>query len=234
MKDLALVVRGGWDIHRPVEATDAFVPFLRDAGFAVEIADDLAVYRDEALLRRTTLIVQCWTGDGRPSSMRGERGLGSTGTGDSDLTDEQFAGLDRAVRAGTGFAGWHGGIVAAFPRRDYQWLTGGWFVCHPGDFTPHTLTVTRDHAITQGISTVELDTERYWVFTDAHNDVLATITFPAEQPWGAEVTHPAAWTRRWGDGRVFVSTVGHSPEDLAIPEIRTITERGLLWAAHRL
>ncbi|NUT32295.1 MAG: ThuA domain-containing protein [Hamadaea sp.] len=207
------MVRGGWDIHRPVEATDAFVPFLRDAGFAVEIADDLEVYRDEALLRRTTLIVQCWT--------------------EGELTGEQFAGLDRAVRAGTGFAGWHGGIVAAFPRRDYQWLTGGWFVCHPGDFTRHTLTVTGDHPITDGASTVELDTERYWVLADAHNDVLATITFPAEPPWNAEVTHPAVWTRQWGSGRVFVSTVGHALDDLAIPEIRRITERGLLWAAGR-
>ena len=40
----ALVVRGGWDGHRPVEATDRFLPFLRDNGFAVTVSDDLAVY----------------------------------------------------------------------------------------------------------------------------------------------------------------------------------------------
>jgi type 1 glutamine amidotransferase len=215
MSELALVVRGGWDIHQPIEATDSFVPFLKENGFTVEIADDLAVYTDERLLARTRLIVQCWT--------------------EGELTDEQFAGLDRAVRAGTGFAGWHGGMVAAFARRDYQWLTGGWFVCHPGGFVPHTLTVTRpDHPITAGIATVELDTERYWLLSDAHNDVLATITFPPEQPWGEPVTHPAVWTRTWGAGRVFVSTVGHHLPDLAVPEIRALTERGLLWAASLL
>lgn len=208
----ALVVRGGWDIHQPVEATDSFVPFLRDNGFTVEVADDLAVYTDERLLARTSLIVQCWT--------------------EGELTDEQFAGLDRAVRAGTGFAGWHGGMVAAFARRDYQWLTGGWFVCHPDGFVPHTLTVARpDHPITAGIGTVELNTERYWLLSDAHNEVLATITFPAQEPWGEQVTHPAVWTRRWGSGRVFVSTVGHHLPDLDVPEIRTLTGRGLLWAA---
>ncbi|NUR70829.1 MAG: ThuA domain-containing protein [Hamadaea sp.] len=206
------MVRGGWDIHSPVEATDSFVPFLTEHGFTVEIADDLGAYADSALMAGVGLIVQCWT--------------------EGQLTDEQFAGLDRAVRAGAGFAGWHGGIVAAFARRDYQWLTGGWFLCHPGDLVAHTLTVTRpDHPITAGIGEVALETERYWLLADAHNEVLATITFPPEEPWREPVEHPAVWTRRWGDGRVFVSTVGHRMSDLDIPEIRTLTERGLLWAA---
>jgi uncharacterized protein len=211
---IALVVRGGWDGHVPVEATDSFQPFLKQQGFTVEVADDLAVYADADLMGRARLIVQCWT--------------------EGELTDDQFAGLNRAVRAGAGFAGWHGGVLAAFARRDYQWLTGGWFLCHPGDFVRHTLMVTRpDHPITAGLHTIELETERYWLLTDAHNDVLAEITFPPEEPWGTEVRHPAVWTRRWGEGRVFVSTVGHGMSDLDIPEIRTLTERGLLWAAAR-
>ena len=35
----ALVVRGGWDGHRPVEATDLFIPFLESSGFAVRVED---------------------------------------------------------------------------------------------------------------------------------------------------------------------------------------------------
>ena len=42
---------------------------------------------------------------------------------------------------------------------------------------------------------------------------------------------PAVWTRVWGRGRVFVSTIGHFPTDLDVPAVRTMTERGLLWAA---
>ena len=212
MTPLALIVRGGLELHQPVEATDSFLPFLKDSGYAVEIADDLDVYLDDRLLRRTSVIVNCWT--------------------DGDLTADQATGLDRAVRAGTGYAGWHGGIVAAFARREYQWITGGLFIGHPGDFVPHTLTVTRpDHPITAGIAAVALDTERYWVLSDPLNEVLATITFPGEEPWHETVTHPAVWTRRWGQGRVFVSTVGHHLPDLDVPEIRRITERGILWAA---
>jgi len=47
------------------------------------------------------------------------------------------------------------------------------------------------------------------------------------------VTLPAVWTRSWGAGRVFVSTVGHKLDDLTLPPIRTITERDLLWAARQ-
>ncbi len=81
----ALVVRGGWDGHVPVEATDLFIPDLTDAGFSVTVSEDLDVYCDERLLAATDLIVQCW----------------SIGT----LTDQQSAGLISAVHAGAGFAG---------------------------------------------------------------------------------------------------------------------------------
>jgi type 1 glutamine amidotransferase len=39
------------------------------------------------------------------------------------------------------------------------------------------------------------------------------------------------WTRQWGLGRAFVSTIGHKIEDLDRREVRTLTERGLLWAS---
>ena len=211
----ALIVRGGAEFHQPRQATDSFRPYLDGTGYDVEISEDLDVYRDAALLRRTDLILQCWTG--------------------GDLTAEQSAGLRAAVAAGTGFAGWHGGVVAAFDDRLYQWMTGAVFVCHPGDFVRHDLVVTSEHPIVAGIGRVSLDTERYWLLADAGSDVHATVTFPVEdgQPWDRPVTQPAVWTRTWGSGRIFVSTVGHHLPDLDVPEIRTITERGLRWATRR-
>jgi type 1 glutamine amidotransferase len=208
----ALIVRGGAEFHEPIKTTESFLPFLADSGYRVEVAETLDVYLDGGLLGRTDLIIQCWTG--------------------GDLTPDQSAGLRAAVAAGTGFGGWHGGVVAAFADRQYQWMTGGWFVCHPGDFVPHELVVTSDHEIVAGISRVALNTERYWMLADELSDVHATITFPVEEaePWTRPVTFPAVWTRTWGKGRIFVSTVGHHLPDLSIPEIRTITERGLRWA----
>jgi type 1 glutamine amidotransferase len=225
----AIVVRGGWDGHVPVRATEVFIPFLRGQGFEVEVHDDLAVYADPDRMAVADLVVQCW----------------SIGT----ITDEQAAGLIAAVRAGTGFAGWHGGIVGAFHHIAYHQLTGGVFVHHPPGFVDHELTVLpdrADHPIVRDIGSVSLHTEKYWVLTDPLNDVLATVTFDPEPdpepgstpdaeptPWGRSVTLPAVWTRSWGAGRVFVSTVGHKLDDLTLPPIRTITERGLIWAARQ-
>ena len=64
-------------------------------------------------------------------------------------------------------------------------------------------------------------------------DVLATTTQKVRpgDPWHREVTSPAVWTRHWGDGRIFVATPGHSVAVLQDANVRTIIERGLLWAS---
>ncbi|HEU4346683.1 MAG TPA: ThuA domain-containing protein [Actinoplanes sp.] len=227
---LALVVRGGWDGHQPVEATDLFVPFLEENGFAARVADSPAPYADPELMAEVDLVVQCMTM--------------------SAIEPEQLAGLIAAVEAGTGLAGWHGGIVDAYRgSADYLQLIGGQFAAHaareaPGErtgeqsdnYVAHRITMTpaaADHPITRGIGDFDLYTEQYWVLTDDYVDVLATTT-TAVRPWGAwhrPVTAPAIWTRQWGRGRVFVATPGHRVEVLRDPNVRTIIERGLLWAA---
>lgn len=210
----ALVVRGGWEGHSPVEATDRFIPFLRDNGFAVQISDSLEVYADAELLASTDLILQSWT----------------MGT----IEEPQLAGLRSAVEAGTGLAGWHGGIADSFRSSSgYLQLVGGQFAEHPGGIKSYEVVVTDvAHPIVAGIDRFRLESEQYWVLSDSHNTVLAETTHSGEgEAWGEDVTVPTVWTRTWGRGRVFVSTIGHRPEDLDVPEVRSITERGLLWAS---
>jgi uncharacterized protein len=213
----ALVVRGGWEGHVPVEATDRFIPYLHRCGYTVEVSDTLDSYLDADLLAATDLVLQIWT-------------MG-------EITKEQREGLDKAVRAGTGLAGWHGGIADAF-RADleYNFMVGGQFICHPHGFVDYEVEVSADradHPIVKGIDRFAVHTEQYYIHADPSNDVLATTTFPAHDnyPWIEGVTMPAIWTRTWGAGRVFVCTVGHKLDDLDTPEVRTIIERGLLWAS---
>ncbi|MFG2675471.1 ThuA domain-containing protein [Streptomyces sp. NPDC048445] len=210
----ALVVRGGWNGHQPVTISDGFLPFLDEQGFAVETSEDLAVYEDAERLAATDLIVHCWT----------------MGT----ITPEQRENLSAAVRAGTGLAGWHGGIVDCFHDHGYHLLTGGKFVMHPPGFHDHTynfLPERADHPVIAGLDDFSVHTEQYWVLTDPRIDVLATTTFPAAEPHDGPAVMPAVWTRAWGAGRVFVSTIGHKPDDFEVPQVRTLTERGLLWAS---
>ncbi|MGY4859184.1 ThuA domain-containing protein [Cryobacterium sp. AP23] len=225
----ALIVRGGWDGHRPVESTELFVPFLRDNGFEVRIEESPAIYADAGVMAATDLIVQCVTM--------------------SEITAEQVAGLQGAVAAGTGLTGWHGGIADSYrASADYLHLVGGQFVTHPGtepagrvgaeqdNYLEYVVSISelgRSHPITAGLDDITLTTEQYWVLNDDLCDVLATTTHPAEawQPWHRPVTSPAVWTRQWGAGRVVVTTPGHSLDVLEEPSIRTIIERGMLWAS---
>jgi type 1 glutamine amidotransferase len=61
---------------------------------------------------------------------------------------------------------------------------------------------------------------------------LATTTFTGEHaPWIKGVTMPVVWKRKHGEGRVFYSSLGHVSAEFNVPEMRTIIERGMLWAA---
>jgi uncharacterized protein len=224
----ALVVRGGWAGHRPVEATAMFLPFLEQNDFRVRVEDSPEIYADAGEMARTDLIVQCVTM--------------------SEISRDAVLGLQAAVTAGTGFTGWHGGIADSFrASADYLHLVGGQFATHPGiepglrcgDETDNFLTYRvdltaagREHPVTAGIEDFELRTEQYWVLHDDLIDVLATTTHPAQpwQPWHRPVTSPVIWTRQWGAGRIVVTTPGHSLDVLADPTVRTVIERGMLWA----
>lgn len=225
----AVVVRGGWDGHEPEAATDLFIPFLTEQGFEVQTFDSPAPYADADLMAGTDLIVQCVTM--------------------SSIEREQFEGLRAAIEAGTGFAGWHGGIADSFRNTsDYLHLVGGQFACHPGkhpderageqsdNYVPYRidmLPAAAEHPITAGIGDFDLVTEQYWVLADDYVDVLATTTQAVREwdPWHRPVTSPAIWTRSWGEGRIFVCTPGHKPDILQVPQVNTIVKRGLLWAS---
>lgn len=226
-----LIVRGGWEGHRPVEATELFVPFLRGHGYDVRIEESPAVYADADAMAATDLIVQCVTM--------------------STIERDELAGLRAAVEAGTGLTGWHGGIADSFrASSDYLQLVGGQFATHPsrhpdtcvGDesdnFLEHPIAFTdlgHRHPITEGLDDITLTTEQYWVLHDDLIDVLATTTHPAQpwQPWHRPITSPAIWTREWGAGRIVVTTPGHSLDVLENPTVRTVVERGMLWATRR-
>ena len=229
MTKQALVVRGGWDGHMPVETTELFAPFLERNNFEVRVEESPAIYADADYMDTVDLVVQINTMN--------------------TIEPEEFAGLQRAILNGTGMGGWHGGIADSYRNNaDYLHMIGGQFAHHAGidpaertgeqsdNYIPYTVRITelgKAHPITEGIEDFDLVTEQYWVLSDEYNNVLATTT-QSVRPWDAwnrPVTAPAIWTREWGNGRIFVSAPGHRLEIVEDPNVRTIIERGLLWAA---
>jgi type 1 glutamine amidotransferase len=202
MTSSALIVRGGWEGHFPVEATDRYAAELRARGYRVTVSDTVDSYLDAELLAASDLIVQCWT-------------MG-------EISRDQLAGLSAAVRAGTGFAGWHGGIIDSFRAEPgYHLITGGQFVHHPKGFVDYRVRPVSGRFADLGEFAVH--TELYTVHVDPSIEIHAVTETDG-------VAMPVAWTRNWGDGKVFVTTLGHHPPDFEVPETNEMIIRGLLWA----
>jgi type 1 glutamine amidotransferase len=213
----ALMVWGGWDGHEPERTSGRFRVFLLGEGFDVVVSDTLDAYLDRDLMGRVDLIVQTWT-------------MGKIG-------DDQFEGLQGAVLRGAGFAGWHGGIIDSFrTHTGYQFMTGAQWVAHPDGIVDYTVELVRDergHPLIAGLDDFHIRTEQYYMHMDPLNRVLATTTFgeTGDAPWVEGTVMPVIWTRPWGEGRVFVNAIGHQDRDFDVPQVETVTRRGLLWAA---
>ena len=209
----ALIVWGGWSGHEPEQGAAIVGAMLEEDGFSVELSHTTKAFADPAL-RDLSLIVPIYTM--------------------SKIEKEELTNLTKAVQSGVGLAGYHGGMCDAFrDAPDYQFMTGGQWVAHPGNIIDYTVNIARaDDPIMAGIKDFPYRSEQYYMHVDPANEVLATTTFTGQYaPWIEGVVMPVVWKRRHGQGRVFSSSLGHVSKEFDVPEMRTIVRRGLLWAA---
>ncbi len=213
-----LYLYGGWPGHRPYDVAPWVVDVLGELAFDVEetqdphrLEDDLTVY---------DLLVIGWT-----QALTTE-----------DLTERAEQRLLEAVHGGTGLAGWHGMTASFRASLPYHFVTGAAFIEHPGGEgvrVPYDVRIAdRDHEVTRGVGDFSVSSEQYYMHVDPAVHVLATTTFTGEHlPWIEGVQMPVAYTKHWGEGRVFYSAIGHEPEELQAPEPARLLRQGLAWAA---
>ncbi len=209
----ALIVWGGWSGHEPEQGAHIVAKMLEPHGFKVYIEHSTEAFADPAIADMS-LIVPIVTM--------------------SKIEKEEVENLTKAVRGGVGLAGYHGGMCDAFRDSvDYQFMCGGQWVAHPGNIIDYRIDILDSgDPITEGISSFDYRSEQYYMHVDPSNQVLATTTFSgAHAPWIEGVKMPVVWKRKHGQGRVFYSSLGHVTSEFAVPEMRTMLERGLLWAA---
>lgn len=213
----ALIVQGGWDGHEPQLTSVRFARLLEKNGYACEISDALASFEDLDKLLGLDLIVACWT-------------MG-------EISREQSQNIAKAVGAGVGLAGCHGGMCDSF-RQDTEWqfITGGQWVSHPGgDGVEYTVNIMKGSSpIVAGLEDFEVKSEHYYLHVDPAIEVLATTRFPTVTYYhisNKPVDMPVAWTKFWGNGRVFYTSLGHHDDVFDnSPGAEVMMERGMLWA----
>jgi len=218
MSKKVLIVRGGWTGHEPVQVSEVFQAMLQKEGFQVTISDTLDSLLDTEMLFDLHMIVPVWTG--------------------GHITSEQVKNVNKAVAGGTAIAGCHGGMCDAFRDCvDWQFITGGNWVSHPGGGdVEYVVNIKKSSSspIVEGINDFTVKSEQYYLHVDPIVDVLATTRFPVfsdHHDTNGFVDMPVLWTKRWGKGRVFYSSLGHHADIFDIPEAYETMRRGFLWAA---
>ncbi|MEA3406488.1 MAG: ThuA domain-containing protein [Chloroflexota bacterium] len=204
----ALIVQGGWEGHEPEQVAEILKGALETEDFEVEVRDTLDAFK-ELDLQTFDLIVPIWT-------------MGH-------IESEQLTPLLEAVRSGVGIAGVHGGMADAFREQtEYQYMVGGQWVAHPGgDGVEYTVHIVEnvDSPITEGLHDFTVCSEQYYMHVDPGNNVLATTRF-------GDVVMPVTWTKTYGKGRVFYTSLGHVADVFnQDPQILTMVRRGMVWAA---
>jgi type 1 glutamine amidotransferase len=209
----ALIVWGGWEGHQPRQCAAIVEKFLIEEGFLVAIENHTGAFADPELVS-FDLIIPIYT-------------MGS-------IKDEETKNLSAAVESGVGLAGFHGGMGDSFRlNTDYQFMTGGQWVAHPGNIISYRVNIVdQSDPITAGIKDFNYESEQYYMHVDPSNHVLATTTFSGGYcSWIQGVRMPVAWKRMHGRGKVFYSSLGHLASEFAVYEMATLFRRGMLWAA---
>lgn len=140
----------------------------------------------------------------------------------NDLEPDQEKGLFDYVSAGGGFVGVHG-TGWWIPTRAVD-LVGGHANWHPPGLTFTVDVDDSGHEVMSGVDSFEVDDEIYMSAWDPGIHVLASAEWSNKR-------HPMAWTRSYGDGRVFYTTLGHGPGTFERPMMQKMMTNGALWAA---
>ncbi|MFX0099490.1 MAG: ThuA domain-containing protein [Candidatus Hodarchaeota archaeon] len=220
----ALIIWGGWDGHTPYPSALCMQDVLEEEGYEVKLENSLEPYKDQRYLETLDLVVQCWTMASDEEAKIMEQGGAQN--------------LENAVMDGLGFAGWHGGMNDSFRKNTgYQFFMGSQWVAHPGGVIDYEVNIADvDDPIIKGLNDFKLKSEQYFCHVDpgiisgVNGKVLATTTF--KHPFGAwnDVVMPYVYKRRWGDGKIFYVSYGHTFADFEVPEALEIMKRGMLWA----
>jgi type 1 glutamine amidotransferase len=217
MRKKALIVWGGWDGHEPKQVAEIFAEILKNEDFDVEMSNTLDSFNDKDKLMVLNLIIPIWTM--------------------SEINGEYVRNISEAVANGVGMAGCHGGMCDAFRNNvDWQFITGSQWVAHPGgDGVEYQVNIHKNSSeIIDGLNNFTVKSEQYYIHVDPAVKVLATTRFPivdGPHATNGEVDVPVLYTKFWGEGKIFYSSLGHVANVFDIYEVKELMRRGFIWAA---
>ena len=247
MSRKAMIFRGGWDGHEPKKVSERFKKLLEKEDFEVDIFDTQECLAETEPLLKYDLIIPMWTQgqmDDRYAFHLAEAVESGVGLGGAHggMCDSFRWNIEYQFMTGSQWVAHPGGSkylhhIARLDDATMQYMADN----YPDNSIPGVFQMdykvefkkNSTSPIIAGLEDFTVHTEQYYLHVDPCIDVLATTRVDS-LGWhetNGPVEMPVIYTKHWGKGRVFYSSLGHQDNILAIPQVETFTRRGLLWAA---
>ena len=162
-------------------------------------------------------------------------------SGELPMSDAQRTALLNFVRSGRGFIGVHSATDTFYTWPDYLDLIGGYFNGHPWHQAVTIEVVDPSNPVVGFLgSSLQLEDEIYQIsdFDYRGSSVLLRLA-PSSVDLGKSGVHrrfygwPLAWTRVYGEGRVFYMALGHDPSVWQDARYRRLITNAVLWSMRR-
>jgi len=197
-----LIIWGGWDGHTPEVIAKKLEELLLKEKFSVISTCNFSVLLNQDLTQYD-VIIPIWS-------------CGING-------DIYLNQLLEAIKSGVGLATFHGGIKWFEDERYYEMIGGSYL--NDSSVESYEVKFTDSiNIITAGIEDFNISSEKYFMQVDPRNHILATANF-------SEVSTPVAWTKYYGEGRIFYCTLAHSEDQLFTPSSSELLMNGIKWCA---
>jgi type 1 glutamine amidotransferase len=225
----------GRHVHDWQGTTPVLRQILEDTGeFEVRVTEEFRGAGSESLEDYDLVVVNYYDRGAQQRLRWGER---------ADRALEEF------VRSGKGLVLYHLALGAFDGWTEYETMSGANWRSGKGHHSPrHDFDVViddREHPITRGLkSPISIKNDELYANLLRHPQVDMQILATAwddhskydpervRQPIpGPGLTQPILWTTHFGEGRVFVTTLGHARENVAAAGFAVTFARGAEWAA---
>jgi len=162
-------------------------------------------------------------------------------TGELPMSDAQKAGLLEFVQSGRGFVGIHSATDTFYRWPQYLELIGGYFDGHPWHQAVRIKVADPSSALVSFLGpSLEIDDEIYQIrdFDDRGSHVLLRLDEASVDLTRAGVHRrsygwPLAWTRSFGQGRVFYTALGHEAGVWRDARYQRLLLNAILWSTRR-
>ncbi|MCC7371274.1 MAG: ThuA domain-containing protein [Chloroflexi bacterium] len=152
-------------------------------------------------------------------------------SGELPLTDEQKRAILEFVASGKGFVGVHGATTTLKAWPDYAELLGAVFAMHPKALSFGVIVEDQSHPATHHLPPTFSVMDELYTFTDNPRERVHVLLRAASGSADLIGDLPLAWTKTYGEGRVYYNALGHFDAGWERADFQAQIRGGLRWAA---